>query len=160
MGAAEYAPDRIRNLGTAGAMLRAVQCAVGGGEKGPAEVTSQKVGDWCRATSERTRLRSGVDHRGGNYGLRWEEKTSVWDRKLGSLGRHGTNGQSERRGREGEGTLQSRCVGGGGGRVATTAAATNGGRGKERTAGRRFHNRGFQSERTLTLAASEGGCKG
>jgi hypothetical protein len=39
-----------------------------------------------------------------------------------------------------------------------TATATNGEGGKERTAGRRFHNRGFRSERTL--AASEGECKG
>jgi hypothetical protein len=50
---ADDAPDKIRNLGTAGAMSGAVQCSVGGGEKRSAWMTSQKVGDWCRATSGR-----------------------------------------------------------------------------------------------------------
>jgi hypothetical protein len=37
-------------------------------------------------------------------------------------------------------------------------SAANGGRGKERTSGRRFHGRDFESERTL--AASEGDAEG
>jgi hypothetical protein len=40
--------------------------------------------------------------------------------------------------------MQSRNARGGGGREGTTATATNRGRGKERTAGRGFHNRGFE----------------
>jgi hypothetical protein len=64
-------------------------------------------------------------------------------------------GKSERRWRRRDTASKSRYAGGGGGREATTAEATNRERGKERTAGRRFHNRGFRSERTL--AASEEG---
>lgn len=53
-GLAEYAPDRIRNLGTAGAMAGGEQRAVGGGVQRMTEMTGQNVGslvpryEWTR----------------------------------------------------------------------------------------------------------------
>ena len=65
-GLAEYAPDRIRNLGTAGAMAGGVQRVVGGGVKRMTEMTGQNVGslvpryEWTRllgaATGSRREL--------------------------------------------------------------------------------------------------------
>jgi hypothetical protein len=39
----EYAPDKIRSLGTAGAMASGVRCVGGGGEKRAVETTGQKM---------------------------------------------------------------------------------------------------------------------
>lgn len=55
---AEYAPDRIRNLGTAGAMAGGVQRVVGGGVKRMTETTGQNVG-WVVPRYEGTRLARG-----------------------------------------------------------------------------------------------------
>jgi hypothetical protein len=42
-GAGEYAPDKIRSLGTAGAMAGGVRCVGGGGERRAVETTGQKM---------------------------------------------------------------------------------------------------------------------
>lgn len=78
-----HAPDKIRNLGTAGAIAGVVQCVVRGGEKRPVEMTSQKVGDWCRATSGRDWPATGG---WGELSIKIETETSVRDRERVYLG--------------------------------------------------------------------------
>lgn len=63
-GSEEYAPDKIRNLGTAGAMAGGVQCVVGG-VKRMTETTGQNDGS-LGPRYEWTRLRVGGDrHQAG-----------------------------------------------------------------------------------------------
>jgi hypothetical protein len=97
-GAGEYAPDKIRSLGTAGAMASGVRCVGGGGEKRSGRDDGPKDGVWGRAL-QRTRLPATSSTR-RNYRLEEGSGNERGGAVSDSLGRHGTDGEGERRWRK------------------------------------------------------------